>query len=59
MGKKIALNVFYNLLLILCLWGAVWAYRHDNVLLSIFLGAAFAAVFYFKVQLTTSVRKGK
>ena len=43
MKKKIFLNAFYNLALILCVIGAVKAYENNSPLISIFLGAAFAA----------------
>jgi len=58
MKKKIALNVFYNLVLILSVWGMVWAYRNDSILISAFLAGVFAAVLYFKIQLIKGVRKG-
>jgi hypothetical protein len=57
MGKKIALNVFYNLILILSFFGMIWAYRNDSLLIVAFFGAVFAAILIFKIQLVKDVRK--
>lgn len=58
MKKKLALNVFYNLVLILSIWGIVWAYRNDSLLISAFLAGVFVTVLYFNIQLIKEVRKG-
>ncbi|MCY1535495.1 hypothetical protein D9M68_709040 [compost metagenome] len=57
MGKKIALNVFYNLVLFFSVIGMAWAYKNNSPLISIFLLAVFVAVLYFKVQLVKNFRK--
>jgi len=58
MGKKIAINVFYNLLLILSIFGMGWAFQNNSPLIVAFFGATFAAVLYFKIQLVKDFRKG-
>jgi len=57
MGKKIALNVFYNLALILSLAGMVWAFKNNSLLIVAFFAATFAAILYFKIQLVKNFRK--
>jgi hypothetical protein len=57
MGKKIALNVFYNLILILSFIGMIWAYQNNSLLIVAFFGAVFAAILIFKIQLVKDVRK--
>ena len=57
MKKKIFLNAFYNLALILCIIGAFKAYESGSPLISIFLGAAFAAFLYVKIKLVKELRK--
>lgn len=57
MGKRIAINVFYNLMLIASVFGMVWAFNNDSLLIVFFFAAVFAAVLFFKVQLLKDVRK--
>ncbi|MBC7616367.1 MAG: hypothetical protein H7202_09895 [Pedobacter sp.] len=57
MGKKIALNVFYNLILILSVIGMGWAFKNDSLLIVAFFAATFTAVLYFKIQLLKSFKK--
>lgn len=57
MKKKILLNAFYNLALIMCILGAVWAYENKSPLISIFLIAAFAAFLYFKIKLIKTLKE--
>ena len=59
MGKKIALNVFYNLVLILSVMGMGWALKNDSLLIVAFFAATFTAILFFKVQLVKQVRGGK
>jgi hypothetical protein len=56
MKKKILLNAFYNLALIMCILGAIWAYENKSPLISIFLVAAFAAFLYFKIKLIKALK---
>jgi hypothetical protein len=51
MGKKLALNVFYNLILILSIIGMGWAFKNDSLLIVAFFAATFGAIMYFKIQL--------
>lgn len=57
MGKKIAINVFYNLAMILCVFGMFWAYNNQSLLIVFFFAAAFAAILFFKIQLIKDFRK--
>lgn len=57
MGKRIAINVFYNLMLVASVFGMVWAYNNNSLLIVFFFAAVFAAVLFFKVQLVKDVRK--
>lgn len=57
MGKKIAINVFYNIGLILSIFGIGWAYRNDSLLIVAFFAATFAAILFFKIQLIKDFRK--
>ncbi len=57
MKKRIFLNAFYNLALILCIIGAFWAYENKSPLIAIFLVAAMAAFLYFKVKLIKELNK--
>lgn len=58
MGKKIALNVFFNLALILSIFGMGWAFQNSSPLIVAFFGATFAAFLYFKIQLVKGFRNG-
>ncbi|WEK19433.1 MAG: DUF6358 family protein [Candidatus Pedobacter colombiensis] len=56
MGKKIALNVFYNLGIILSIFGIVWGYNNTKYLvigLFVITGAFFL---YLKLQLVKEMR---
>lgn len=57
MGKKIALNSFYNLGIILSIMGIVWCLQNDKYIPCFILVGAAAAFFYFKVQLTKEIKK--
>ncbi|GAB1463718.1 DUF6358 family protein [Pedobacter sp. UBA4863] len=57
MKKKIFLNAFYNLAMILCIMGAFWAYENKSPLISIFLVAVLAAFLFFKVKLIKELNK--
>jgi len=57
MRKKIAINVAYNLLMILSVFGMFWAYNNKSILIVVFFGAVFAAVLFFKIQLLKDVRR--
>ncbi len=57
MGKKLALNVFYNLALILSVIGMGWAFKNDSLLVVAFFAATFTAILYFKIQLLKNFRK--
>jgi hypothetical protein len=57
MRKKLAINVFYNLVLILSFIGMIWAYQNDSLLIVAFFGATFAAILFFKIQLLKDLNK--
>ena len=57
MKKKIFLNAFYNLALILCILGAFWAYENNSPLVAVFLVAMLAAFLFFKVKLIKELNK--
>jgi hypothetical protein len=57
-GKKFALNIFYNLAIILSIFGLVWCYNNAKYLPAGFLVGTTACLFYFKYQLTKDIRKG-
>ncbi|WP_231460633.1 DUF6358 family protein [Pedobacter sp. Leaf132] len=57
MGKKIALNIFYNLAIILSVIGVVWCYNNHKYLPGAFLVGTAACFLYFKVQLMKQIRK--
>ena len=57
MKKKIFLNAFYNLAMILCIMGAFWAYENKSPLISIFLVAVLAAFLFFKLKLIKELNK--
>jgi hypothetical protein len=56
-GKKFALNIFYNLAIILSIFGLVWCYNNHKYLPAGFLVGTTACLFYFKYQLTKDIRK--
>ncbi|SOD19686.1 DUF6358 family protein [Pedobacter xixiisoli] len=57
MKKKIFLNAFYNLALILCILGAFWAFENKSPLISVFLVAMMAAFLYLKIKLIKDLKK--
>ena len=57
MGKKFALNIFYNLGIILSVAGLVWCYQNGKYIPAAFLVGTGAALIYFKIQLTKEIRK--
>ncbi len=57
MRKKILLNVFYNLCIILSIFGMMWAYKNNSPLIVAFFGAVLIAIGYFKLQLLKEVKK--
>ena len=57
MGKKIALNVFYNIVLLLSVVGMGWAFKNDSLLIVAFFAATFTAILYFKIQLVKNFKK--
>ncbi|QIL39325.1 hypothetical protein G7074_08570 [Pedobacter sp. HDW13] len=57
MGKKFALNIFYNLAIILSIFGLVWCYNNAKYLPAGFLVGVTCCLFYFKYQLTKDIRK--
>lgn len=56
MGKKIALNVFYNLGLIVSIFGAVWAFNNTKYLVIVLFVATAAFFLYLKLQLIKEMR---
>lgn len=56
MGKKIALNVFYNLGIIVSIFGMVWAYNNTKYLVIAIFVATAAFFAYQKVQLIKEMR---
>jgi hypothetical protein len=56
-GKKFALNIFYNLAIILSIFGLVWCYNNAKYLPAGFLVGVTCCLFYFKYQLTKDIRK--
>lgn len=56
MGKKIALNVFYNLGLIVSIFGAVWAFNNTRYLVIVLFVATAAFFLYLKLQLIKDMR---
>ncbi|MDY0905086.1 DUF6358 family protein [Pedobacter sp. CFBP9032] len=57
MGKKFALNIFYNLAIILSIFGLVWCYNNAKYLPAGFLVGVICCLFYFKYHLTKDIRK--
>lgn len=56
MGKKIALNVFYNLGLIVSIFGAVWAFNNTKYLVIVLFVATAVFFLYLKLQLIKEMR---
>ncbi|WP_131537560.1 DUF6358 family protein [Pedobacter nototheniae] len=57
MGKKFALNIFYNLAIILSIFGLVWCYNNGKYIPAAFLVGTAACLIYFKIQLTKEIRR--
>ncbi|PST85224.1 hypothetical protein C7T94_03720 [Pedobacter yulinensis] len=57
MGKKIALNIFFTIGLILSGFGLVWSFQNEKYLLVTMFVATGAVFFYLKMQLLKEVRK--
>lgn len=57
MGKKLVLNIVYNLGIILGIFGMVWCYNNQKYLPGAFLVGVTVCLFYFKFQLTREIRK--
>lgn len=56
MGKKIALNVFYNLGVILSIFGAVWGYNNKNYIVILAFVALGALFLYLKIRLIKGLK---
>lgn len=56
MIKKIALNVFFNLGLIVSLFGVVWAYNNTKYAAVVLFVATAALFLYLKLQLMKEMR---
>lgn len=56
MGKKIALNVFYNLGIILSLFGIAWGYNNTKYLAIVLFLITGAFFLYVKLQLIKEMR---
>ncbi|WP_316810461.1 DUF6358 family protein [Pedobacter heparinus] len=56
MGKKIALNVFYNLGLIVSIFGVVWGYNNTKYLAIALFVVTGAFFLYLKLQLVKEMR---
>jgi hypothetical protein len=57
MKKLLFLNVFYNLVIMASIVGAVSAYENKSPLISIFLAAVVAAILYFKFKLRKQIKE--
>lgn len=57
MKKKIFLNAFYNLALILCILGAFWAFENKSPLIAVFLVAMMAGFIFFKIKLIKELKQ--
>ncbi|SMC73330.1 DUF6358 family protein [Pedobacter nyackensis] len=56
MGKKIALNVFYNLGIILSIFGMIWGYNNKTYIAIILFVVTAAFFLYLKLQLVKEMR---
>ena len=56
MGKKIALNVFYNLGIILAIFGAVWGYNNKNYVVILAFVALAGLFLYLKIKLIKGLK---
>lgn len=57
MGKKIALNVLFNVGIIFSIFGMIWSYNNNSPLVVAFFGATLVAFIYVKIQLIKSINK--
>ncbi|MFP5079178.1 DUF6358 family protein [Pedobacter sp. JCM 36344] len=56
MKRKIALNVFYNLGLIVSICGIFWAFKNHSYLVTALFVATAAFFLYVKIQLIKDIR---
>jgi hypothetical protein len=56
MGKKIALNVFYNLGIIVSIFGIVWGFNNTKYLAVALFVVTAAFFLYLKLQLIKEMR---
>ncbi|RZL17166.1 MAG: hypothetical protein EOO89_09270 [Pedobacter sp.] len=56
MKRKIALNVFYNLGLIVSICGLFWAFQNQNYLVAALFVATAAFFLYVKIQLIKDIK---
>ena len=57
MKKRVFINAFYNLIVILCTIGVFWAYENKSPLIVIFFVTVFAAILYYKLKLLKEIRQ--
>ena len=57
MAKKILLNIFLNVAIIVMIFCLVWAFKNDYYLYAIAGIPPFAMMIYLKVRLVKSVRE--
>ena len=57
MGKKIFLNVLFNLGIILSIFGIGWSFNNKSPLIVAFFAATLVAFIYVKIQLLKTVSK--
>ncbi len=56
MFKKIAINVFFNVGLILSVMGIGWSVKNDQWFVLIFCGTTFVTFLWFKMQFMKKLR---
>lgn len=56
MWKKVLLNVFYNVGIILCVWGIYWGFTNTQYLYSVIFALAGAFFVYQKINLIKEVK---
>lgn len=57
MGKKFALNIVYNIGLIVSVMGMVWSVQNKHYLYALLLLASVALFLYLKTKLLKAVRE--
>ncbi|MBC7418577.1 MAG: hypothetical protein H7325_10515 [Pedobacter sp.] len=57
MGKKIAINIVYNIFIILSIMGLVWCYNNGKYIPAAFLVGIGGAFIYLKIQLAKDIKK--